>query len=100
MGRSDHNLVVVKLTHYPVLPVLDLVVAHKVPFAEENERQGRRIAEVGRTNTTPFCSDHRSAALSNRSLLRMPDPCPWSLVLDPWFLDQPLTLSQRFTTGC
>jgi hypothetical protein len=56
MGRSDHNLVMVKLmTHYPVLPVLDLVVAHKVPFPEEDERHGRRIAEVGRTNTTPFC---------------------------------------------
>jgi hypothetical protein len=55
MGRSDHNLVMVKLTRNPVLPVLDLVVTHKVPFAEEDERQGRRIAEVGRTNTTPFC---------------------------------------------
>jgi hypothetical protein len=50
MGRSDHNLVVVKLTHYPVLPVLDLVVAHTAAFDEEDERQGRRIAEVGRTN--------------------------------------------------
>jgi len=29
-----------------VLPVLDLVVAHQVAFDEEDERQGRRIAEV------------------------------------------------------
>jgi hypothetical protein len=29
-----------------VLPVLDLVVAHKVAFDEEDERQGRPIAEV------------------------------------------------------
>ena len=29
-----------------VLPVLDLVVAHQVSFDEEDERQGRRIAEV------------------------------------------------------
>ena len=29
-----------------VLPVLDLVVAHKVAFDEEDERQGRPIAQV------------------------------------------------------